>query len=85
MNKGWIYMVNNASDVLLHSKDSDKTERIIFPITRQQNIIGMPTIISSDKTIVDSNGAAFLLLQTDTVSIDEDELNAITNYRLIGE
>lgn len=78
-------MVNNASDVLLHSKDSDKTERIIFPITRYQNIIGMPTIISSDKTIVDSNGASFLLLQTDTVSIDEDELNAITNYRLIGE
>ena len=41
----------NASDVILHSKDSDKTERIIFPVTRQQNIIGAPTIISLDKKI----------------------------------
>ena len=75
----------NASDVILHSKDSDKTERIIFPVTRQQNIIGAPTIISLDKKINEGHGASFLLLQTDTVSLDENALNEITNYRLTGK
>lgn len=72
----------NASDVLLHSKDSDKTERIIFPITRQQNIIGAPIFLSANKKISQSLGASFLLVQTDTVSVDENILNQITNYRL---
>lgn len=75
----------NASDVLLHSKDSDKTKRIIFPITRQQNVIGAPMFISLDNKIYDTLGAVFALLQTDTVSIDEDRLNEITNYRLTGK
>lgn len=75
----------NASDVLLHSKDSDKTERIIFPVTRHQNIIGAPNVLSLDQKIHESYGSVFLLLQTDIVSIDEDKLNEITNYRLTGK
>lgn len=77
--------MQNASDVLLHSKDSDKTERIIFPITRYQNIIGAPSFLNSETSILESYGAAFMLLQTDTVSIDEDILNEITGYRLTGK
>lgn len=72
----------NASDVLLHSKDSDKTHRIIFPVTRQQNIIGAPSFLNLTKRIKDAHGANIILLQTDTVSMDEDLLNEITNYRL---
>ena len=35
-----------ASDILLHSKDSDRTERVIFPITRYDNIIAAPRFLN---------------------------------------
>ena len=65
-----------GSDVLLHAKDSDRSERVIFPITRYDNILSSPKMVSDVET---SYGAPFLLLQTDEVEIDEDEL-----YNLCG-
>lgn len=65
-----------ASDVLLHAKESDRSERVIFPITRYDNILSSPKMVSDVET---SYGAPFLLLQTDEVEIDEDEL-----YNLCG-
>lgn len=72
-----------ASDILLHSKDSDRTERVIFPITRYDNIIAAPRFLNLGMDIGDSHSAPFALLQTDTVSIDESELEALTKSRLI--
>lgn len=74
----------DASDVLLHSKDSDKTERIIFPITRYSNIVSAPRVLTYDMKIDKAADSPFLLLQTDSVTIDEDMLNEMTKYRLTG-
>ena len=75
----------HASDTLLHSKDSDKTERIIFPITRYENIIAAPRFLDLDKKINQTFSSPFILLQTDTVSMDEDEINEMTNFRFTGK
>ena len=60
-----------ASDILLRAKDSDKTERIIFPITRYENILTAPKMTTQVST---SFGAPFLLLKQSSVLVDEDEL-----------
>ena len=65
---------SDASDVILHAKDSDTSERIIFPVTRYDNIISSPKMISD---ISASHKAPFLLLKETSVDIDEEELLAL--------
>ena len=72
-------MANNfpeASDVVLHAKDSDTTERIIFPITRYSNIMHAPKMINS---VTGPVAAPFLLLKETMVEIEEEELHKLTN------
>ena len=66
----------SASDVLLHAKDSDRSERVIFPITRYDNVLSSPKMVEDVNT---SFGAPFLLLQTEEVELTEDEI-----YNLCG-
>lgn len=74
-------MANNkvpvsVTDTLLHVKDSDRTERIILPYTKYDNILSAPTVVED----TDSRpGAPFLLLQTSTVTLTDDELNELLN------
>ena len=57
-----------VSDTLLHVKNSDKTESVILPITRYENVMNSPRVVTDG----DNNGAPFVLLKTDeeVVSIE---------------
>ena len=61
-------------DTLLHDKDSDKTERIILPITRYDNVLNAPRVIDNIDT---ANGAPFLLLATDIEMLSSEEINEL--------
>ena len=65
-----------GSDVLLHAKDSDRSERVIFPITRYDTLLSSPKVVTDAGASYD---APFLLLQSDEVEIDEAEL-----YKICG-
>ena len=67
-----------ASDVILHAKESDKSERIVFPVTRYENIMSSPKMIADIST---ANDAPFLLLQESSVEIDEVELHNLCGAR----
>ena len=65
---------SNASDVLMHVKDSYNTERIEFPFTRYANVLCAPNLI----TDVDEHpGAPFHLLKIDTAVYTRKELKTI--------
>ena len=36
----------SVSDVLLHNRDTDRTETVILPITRYNNVMNAPKVIS---------------------------------------
>lgn len=65
---------NNVSDVLMHGKDSDRTERILLPFTKYSNIMHAPNIISED---IEIKGAPFHLLETDTEELSDVEIRKL--------
>jgi len=67
---------SQASDTLLHAKDPDGTERIIFPITRYNDVMHAPKVTSD---LNSSHDAPFLLLKENSVEIDEEELHELCN------
>lgn len=66
----------SVSDVLLHTKDTDRTERVIMPITRYQNVLSSPNIVTD---VDEVPGAPFHLLITDS-----EELTAADIRKLCG-
>ena len=54
------------TDFLLHGKPGDREEVIGFPITRYANVIGSPSVVTSDTV---KRSAPFQLLKTDSVDI----------------
>lgn len=66
----------NASECLLHGKESDLTERLIFPITKYSAILSAPKVVQSTG---DAPGAPFLLFQKDYVGMTDEEI-----YKLCG-
>ena len=60
-----------GSDVLLHDKDTDRSERVIFPFTRYRNIINAPNVVTDD---IEIDGAPFHLLKTGTVKMKESDI-----------
>lgn len=67
----------SASDYLLHGKDSDRTERIILPITRYGNILSAPSVVTED---IEVNGAPFHLLKTGTVKLTAEEIHYLCGH-----
>lgn len=61
-------------DNLLHGKTSKGEETIVFPITRYQNILGSPNMISS---VENYHGSPFVLYNTDNVDVPLETLTAI--------
>ena len=53
-----------VSDTLLHIKDSDTTENVILPITRYDNVMNSPRVVTDGDNI----GAPFVLLKTGVYS-----------------
>lgn len=64
----------SVSDVLLHMKETDNCcngdERVILPITRYDNVMSAPNVVSSPTEVA---GAPFLLLRTgaDALSVED--------------
>lgn len=62
-----------VSDTLLHVKDSDTTESVILPITRYDNVMNSPRVVTDGSNI----GAPFVLLKTDEEYITLEELRKL--------
>lgn len=60
------------TDNFLHIRNEDGEEGIIFPITRYDNIMGRPTIITDAN---DLRGSDFSLLVTEEVEVTAEEAN----------
>lgn len=68
------YIPDTVTDVMMHGHDSDKTERIIFPISRYGNILNAPTVTGED---IVTYGAPFHLLEHDEVELTEGEIRRL--------
>lgn len=64
----------STSDVLLHLKDSDRTERVILPFTRYANIMSAPNVVTDGDEIY---GAPFHLLHTKTEVVSADYIRRL--------
>ena len=62
-----------VSDTLLHIKDSDTTENVILPITRYDNVMNSPRVVTDGDNI----GAPFVLLKTDEEAISIETLRKL--------
>jgi len=67
-----------GSDVLMHSKDTSETERIVFPITRYRSILSAPSVVSDSDEIY---GAPFHLLE---IPDEEEEMEVSEIRKLVG-
>ena len=63
-----------VSDVLLHNRDSDRTENVILPITRYNNVMNAPKLINDTSA---TNGAPFTLLATETETLSAAQLRKL--------
>ena len=68
-----------ASDTLQHVKDNDRTERIMFPISRYQAILSAPNVVKdSDETF----GAPFHLLEMEEETLTQTEIRRLCGFIL---
>lgn len=63
-----------ASDVLLHAKTTDRSERISLPFTRYGNVLHAPNVVTED---IEYEGAPFHLLKTGEVTLSKEEINTL--------
>lgn len=68
-----------GTDVVLHAKDSDLTEKVAFPVTRYNNVINSPKIVSGPES---TKGAPFLLYEVETEELDTSEIRELINNLL---
>lgn len=61
----------SVSDILMHGKDSDRTERVYLPFTRYANVISAPSVVTDS---IEVPGAPYHLLQTGTVTMTDTEI-----------
>jgi hypothetical protein len=69
-----------VTDILIHGKDSDAVERVLLPITRYGAVMNAPNLVTEE---IETNGAPFHLLVTDTIIFTDDEIRKITGARFI--
>ncbi len=69
-----------VTDILMHGKDSDSIERVLMPITRYGAVLNAPKLVTEE---IETNGAPFHLLVTDTITMTDDEIRKITGARFI--
>lgn len=63
-----------VSDTLLHEQDSDRTERVILPITRYRNVLNAPDLVTDGNAV---KGAPFVILAMDTETLDTSEIREL--------
>ena len=64
----------SVSDVLLHNRDSDRTENVLLPFTRYKNVMNAPKLITDISGV---NGAPFTLLATDREVLNTEQLRKL--------
>lgn len=69
-----------VTDILMHGKDSDAVERVLLPITRYGAVMNAPNLVTEE---IETNGAPFHLLVTDTITLTDDDIRKITGVRFI--
>ena len=69
------YIPASVSDVLLHDKDSDRTERVVMPITRYKNVLNAPNVVNTTNEL---RGAPFLLLATETETLTIEQIRRLS-------
>lgn len=69
------YIPASVSDVLLHDKDSDRTERVVMPITRYKNVLNAPNVVNTTNEL---RGAPFLLLATETETLSIEQIRRLS-------
>lgn len=62
------------TDILIHGKPSEKEEYLGFPITRYQNLVGAPSLVTAS-TIKSS--APFQLLHIDDVEMTVSDIRTL--------
>lgn len=68
----------SGSDILMHQKDTNETERIVFPITRYRNLLSAPSVVTDSDEIY---GAPFHLLEMED---EEEEMTVSEIRKLVG-
>ena len=66
----------SVSDILLHDKNSDNTEKVILPITRYDNVLNAPNLVTNSNAV---KGAPFLIYSTDTETLSTSEIRKLVN------
>lgn len=65
----------SVSDTLLHEKDSDRTERVILPITRYKNVLNAPTVVTNPSSV---KGAPFVIYTTGEETLNTAQIRKLT-------
>jgi hypothetical protein len=66
----------SVTDLLMHQKDTDMTERVVLPITRYKNVLNAPQLVNNPYSV---KGAPFLLYATETETLDTSEIRKYIN------
>ena len=66
----------SVSDILLHDKDSDNTEKVILPITRYDNVLNAPKVVTNCNAVA---GAPFVLYSTESESLSTSDIRKLVS------
>lgn len=67
---------SSVTDDLLHMKTSDGQDKVVLPITRYNNVMNAPKLISNPYS---AEGAPFCLYETDEEDLDVSEIRSLIN------
>lgn len=70
-----------VSGTVLHQKDTDTTERIIFPVTAYECIVSAPKITNKRD---DHPRAPFIFLTTGSETMTEEQITELLNIDMNG-
>lgn len=62
----------SVANVILHDKQSNNVETVVFPYTSFENVLGRPRVIND---INDALGSPFTFFATEEVEMEDIEIN----------
>ena len=72
-------MFNKFKDVLMHTKSesegTESVEKITFPITRWENVLGAPRMLTKE-TLDKSFPSEYAFFETEQIAISDEEYEA---------
>ncbi len=70
-------------DLLLHVKDMNGKESVILPITRYENVMNAPKVVTKNSPLTDMTGHPFVLMKTDTCTLSTEEIRRIVGDNIL--